>query len=172
MPTTTVHLLCGFNGAGKTTYARRLAARTPTVRFTLDEWMLRLYPELCFDADGYPARAAVCQELIWETARQILAAGTDVILDWNQWSRARRAHWSARAADAGARACLHHIRVPVTTAIARVEARTAARTAGTHPLDAAGVRHLASIFEEPTDDEPVTLVRADHGRSPWTDSAP
>ncbi|MDN5726533.1 MAG: ATP-binding protein [Propionibacteriales bacterium] len=33
----TVHLLCGLNGAGKTTHARRLEAELPAVRFTLDE---------------------------------------------------------------------------------------------------------------------------------------
>lgn len=39
-----VHLLCGLPGAGKTTYAARLAAENSAVRFSLDEWMLRLYP--------------------------------------------------------------------------------------------------------------------------------
>ncbi|NJC23977.1 putative kinase [Arthrobacter pigmenti] len=41
-----VHLLCGLNGAGKTTYARQLEHELPAVRFSLDEWMLHLFPEL------------------------------------------------------------------------------------------------------------------------------
>ena len=40
----TVHLLCGLNGAGKTTLARSLEASLPAVRFSLDDWMLRLHP--------------------------------------------------------------------------------------------------------------------------------
>ena len=51
-----IHLLAGLNGAGKTTHARHLAAALPAVRFSLDEWMLRLY-ELSFDDELYPSGA-------------------------------------------------------------------------------------------------------------------
>lgn len=49
----TVHLLCGLPGAGKTTLARRLEAGLPAIRFSLDEWMLRLYPDLHFASGNY-----------------------------------------------------------------------------------------------------------------------
>ena len=41
--TPAVHLLAGLNGSGRTLLARALERRRPAVRFTLDEWMLRLY---------------------------------------------------------------------------------------------------------------------------------
>lgn len=41
--TAEIHLLAALNGAGKTTLARRLEATLPAARFSLDEWMLRLY---------------------------------------------------------------------------------------------------------------------------------
>lgn len=41
-----LHLLYGLSGSGKSTLARTLQAQGPAVRFTLDEWMLRLHPEL------------------------------------------------------------------------------------------------------------------------------
>ena len=81
MPDTTsatVHLLAGLNGAGKTTLARRLERELPAVRFTLDEWMLRLY-ELRYDDPRYAELSEVCQGLIWDTAVQALSAGTDVV---------------------------------------------------------------------------------------------
>ena len=37
------HLIHGFLGVGKTTYARRLERERSAVRFTHDEWMARLY---------------------------------------------------------------------------------------------------------------------------------
>src|SRR5215831_19511334 len=46
----TVHLLCGLNGAGKTTYAVRLAEARGAVRFSLDEWLLMIHPEIRYDA--------------------------------------------------------------------------------------------------------------------------
>src|SRR5688572_8578404 len=39
----TAHLIHGFVGAGKTTFAKRLAAETGAIRLSMDEWYLRLY---------------------------------------------------------------------------------------------------------------------------------
>lgn len=161
----TVHLLAGLNAVGKTTYARRLAADLPAVRFTLDEWMLRLYA-LRFDDPAYPERAARCQELIWDTAVEVLDAGSDVVLDWNQWSRERRAFWRDRAQRSGHDVVLHHIQATVDTAVRRAAARSAAQqqaaTAGgdplpVHDLDEAAVRHLAELFEMPDDAEGLQI---------------
>lgn len=155
----TVHLLAGLNGSGKSTYVRALEARCPAVRFSLDEWMLRLYG-LPYDHPDYSALAETCQEVIWDVARQVLAAGADVVLDWNQWSRGRRATWRTRSQDAGYRAVLHHLATPVETAIERVE-RRAAEDSLSHRLDAQAVRHLAALFERPTEDEGMELVVVD-----------
>ncbi|HKD97310.1 MAG TPA: ATP-binding protein [Micromonosporaceae bacterium] len=153
-----VHLLCGLNGAGKTTYARRLAETLPGVRFSLDEWMLRSYPLLCFDDPDYPPLAEACKELIWDTACQVLRCGVDVILDWNQWSRERRSTWRTRAEGAGSRPVLHHLRVPVEVAVARGLARPARGPDTSHRLTADEMRHLAAIFEHPTADEGIEII--------------
>ncbi|HEY2792851.1 MAG TPA: ATP-binding protein [Micromonosporaceae bacterium] len=145
----TVHLLCGLNGAGKSTYARGL----PAVRFGLDEWMLRLYP-LRYDDPAYALHATEVQELIWETAVQVLAAGVDVVLDWNCWSRARRRQWRDRAVEAGFDVLLHHIDVRLEVAVARAVDR---RDPGSHEVDEAGVRHLAALFEPPVPDEDIEI---------------
>ncbi len=39
----TVHVLVGLPAAGKTTVVRRLVSEYGAVRFSPDEWMLRLY---------------------------------------------------------------------------------------------------------------------------------
>lgn len=111
-----VHLLCGLNGAGKTTHARHLEAGLPAVRFSLDEWMLRLH-EMRFDHPQYAALAGKCTDQIWDLALQVLAAGVDVVVDWNQWSRARRRTWCARADSAGRLVVLHYVRVPLDEAV-------------------------------------------------------
>lgn len=95
-----MHLLVGLNGAGKTTYARQLEARLPAVRCTLDEWMIRLY-QFRYDEPEYASLASLCRELSWDLALQVLAAGTDVVLDWNSGSRSQRLLWSSRAAEHG-----------------------------------------------------------------------
>ena len=144
-----VHLLCGLNGGGKTTYARSL----PGVRFSLDEWMLRLYG-LPFDDPDYGRLAEACKDVIWSAATQVLTCGVDVVLDWNSWSRERRRTWRARAAAAGYVAVVHYLDVPVEVAVARALSRA---DKGSHVLTEADVRHLAALFEPPTADEGMEI---------------
>jgi predicted kinase len=103
-----VHLLAGLNGAGKTTHARRLERECPAVRFTLDEWMLRLYQRR-YDDPEYPDLADRCRGLIWTTAQQVLSTGIDVVLDWNLWSRSRRQIWRDKVESAGHHPVLHYL---------------------------------------------------------------
>ncbi|NCT91870.1 ATP-binding protein [Cellulomonas sp. APG4] len=153
---TTVHLLAGLNGAGKTTHARRLEAEGPAVRFTLDEWMLRLHG-LSYEDPRYPELSERCRRLIWDVALQVLATGTDVVLDWNLWSRDRRERWRDEALSAGYRPVLHHVAVPLETALGRAEHRRCAGDETSHALTAEGVRHLARLFEPPTADEGLEI---------------
>lgn len=153
---TTVHLLAGLNGAGKTTHARRLEAEGPAVRFTLDEWMIRLHG-LPYDHPRYPELSERSQRLIWDVALQVLATGTDVVLDWNLWSRDRRLRWRDEVVSAGYRPVLHHVAVPVERAVGRAERRRRAGDGASHALTAEGVRHLARIFEPPRADEGLEI---------------
>ena len=152
----TVHLLAGLNGAGKSTFARRLEQECPAVRFTLDEWMLRLH-QLSYDDPRYPELAERCQDLIWDVAKQVLVTGTDVVLDWNLWSCARRETWRDKVVASGHHPVLHYLRVPVDTAIRQAGRRRREGVANAHDLDADAVRHLARLFEAPTAGEGIEL---------------
>lgn len=151
--------MCGLPASGKTTVARRLAAELPAVHFSLDEWMLRLHG-LPYDDPRYGARVDACRELIWDVAARVVGLGLDVILDWNHWSRSRRADSRRRAEAAGASVRVHYVDVPVTVAARRAAARTAAgEDAWSHRLDDAAVRHAETFFEPPADDEGFDVVR-------------
>src|SRR5206468_2276287 len=80
------------------------------------------------------------------TATQVLRTGSDVILDWNQWSRQRRAEWRDRAQASGWAVVLYHLDVSVERAVRRAQERESALG---HDLDEGGVRHLAALFEPP-----------------------
>ncbi len=152
-----VHLLCGMVGAGKTTLARQIAERHNGVRFTLDEWMRRLHGGLRYDDPAYVAALAACQGLIWDTAQQVLASGHDVVLDWNQWSCARRAEWASVARAVGALPIVHFLDVSVDLAVERAVGR-ADSDPFSHELDEAAVRHLGALFEAPTQAEGIEIV--------------
>ncbi len=154
----TIHLMCGLVAAGKTTLARRLAGDLPAVRLSRDEWMIRLYG-LPHDDPAYIAKLEPCTELLWDVAFEIVAAGSDVILDWNFWSRKRRAEARRRSETAGFPVQLHWLDVPVEEVVARASARLTAAPADAHLIDEDGVRQFLTIFQPPADDEGLPLTR-------------
>lgn len=128
------------------------------MRFTLDEWMIRLHPGLAYDSEEYGAHVGEVRELIWSVAEQVLRAGTDVVLDWNCWSVERRRWATQRAGEVGAPVTLHRLDVPVATASARVRARTRAGADLAHPVTRQDIEHLATLLEEPTAQEGFEIV--------------
>lgn len=154
-----VHLLYGLVGSGKTTLARALCADGSTVRFTLDEWMIRLYPALPFDSADYGRQAEVVKDLIWSVAEQVLRSGADVVLDWNSWSRARRAWALHRAAAVPAEVILHRLGASVDQAAAWLAERARdPRAVYVHPIIRKGNEHLASIMEPPSEAEGFSII--------------
>ena len=154
-----VHLLYGLAGSGKSTLARAIEEEEDALRFSLDEWMSRLYPEADPASPAYAARAAAVRELIRDIALQALHAGLDVVLDWNAWSRARRDWAVALASDARATVILHQLDVSLEEASARIAARTGHSAASALRVSRAGNEHLASIMEPVHPDERVRVIR-------------
>jgi predicted kinase len=111
-------MICGQQGAGKTTLALTLARELPAVRFSLDEWIVDLFGKTMpepMTGGWWIEHAERCAAVLWPTARQALAAGTDVVLDYGFPTRAHRAQYFQLAGDAGARTKLY-----VVTADGRV----------------------------------------------------
>ncbi|WP_256842290.1 AAA family ATPase [Ornithinimicrobium cryptoxanthini] len=152
-----VHLLYGLAGSGKTTLARELSNDGHAVRFTLDEWMLRVHPGLSFESVEYRNIAGQVRELIWTIAEQVLMAGVDVVLDWNSWSLARRGWAIERASALGAPVILHRLTASLEVASARVRDRTDRGTHFAHHVTAEDNEHLASLMEDPSSEENLEI---------------
>lgn len=152
-----VHLLYGFAGSGKSTLARALCVNGRGVRFTLDEWMLRLFPDLPFESRAYGVKAAEVRELIWSCAEQVLETGFDVVVDWNSWSVERRRWAVQRAVAACSPVVLHKLTATVGTASQQARERTERGTHYAHPVTREGNDHLATLMQEPSPDEGVEI---------------
>ncbi|HEY0143880.1 MAG TPA: AAA family ATPase [Thermoanaerobaculia bacterium] len=79
-----IHLIVGPVGAGKSTFARELARQYNAVPFNLDQWMADLFrqdrPETN-TLEWYIERTHRCVDQIWRITEDVIATGTDVVLE-------------------------------------------------------------------------------------------
>lgn len=158
----TAHLLHGFLGAGKSTFARRLERDLNAVRLSADEWYLRLF------TDGSPTegldqslneRLLVVLDDLWP---RILATGVDVVLDFGFWSRVSRDSARRAAALAGGDSRLYWVRCDEATAARRVRERNADPRDSFYLSDGS-YRYLRAKYSPLDPDEEFVVVRTDEG---------
>ena len=125
-----MYLIVGCTGAGKTTYALKLAEELGGVRFSIDEWMTTL-----FWADSPQPiqfqwtieRVNRCEAQIFAMVRQLAARGIPAVLDLGFTTLAHRDKFRALAAEAGLSAAVHFIDVPADLRWFRVNRRNKQR---------------------------------------------
>jgi predicted kinase len=125
-----VHLVVGSTASGKSTVARELAQSQGAVRFSIDEWMTRLFgpdrPEAA-GYDFYAPRIERCSEQIWALVTELVRVGAPSVLEIGLTQRAARNAAYERVARAGLRLKLYSLEAPAEVRWQRVEARNQAR---------------------------------------------
>jgi predicted kinase len=118
----TAHLIHGYLGVGKTTFARQIEQRIPAIRFSHDEWMTRLY-----GGDPPVEHFEEFCRRVWEQLEEVwprcLELGVDVVLDFGCWTRRERDAWRAKITTVGAEARLYRVTCSEEEAWRRIERR-------------------------------------------------
>lgn len=121
-------LIVGSTGAGKTTYARRLADEVGGVRMSIDEWMTTLFwadsPQP-LQFDWTIERVNRCETQIFALARQLAARGVPAILDLGFTTKEHRDKFRALASEHDLSALVHYLDVPAVERWQRVSRRNA-----------------------------------------------
>ena len=154
--TPTVHLLHGFLGAGKTTFARQLERQLPAVRYTPDEWMSRLFgadPP----AEHFGRHLEAIFDLIAAHWPMVIQCGADVVLDYGFWSRSSRDAARRQAAELGCNTRLYALQCSELTARRRCRERNC-QLAGSLLITDATFDTLQSRFEPLAPDESHTRI--------------
>jgi predicted kinase len=152
-----VHVLHGFVGSGKTTFARQLEQDKKALRFSPDEWMVALYGDNPAEGkfEDYYQRI---DQWIWVQIERTVALGIDVIFDSGLWKRADRDRVIAPVKEFGAEPILYALQCPFDVSRARVLKRTAELPEGQLVIDDNAIQLFWSKFEPLQEDEQAIII--------------
>lgn len=154
----TLHLIHGFVGVGKTTFAKKLESESEnTVRFTLDEWMIALFGQNPTKEEFVEFEPKI-KVLIWKTVEQLLKNGTDIILDYGFWKRAERDDYKNLGKNLGIMVKLYNLQCDDDVIRERVEKRTQKMEHGALFIDENALDEFKQYFEPIVEDEKATLI--------------
>jgi predicted kinase len=156
----TLHLLHGFTGSGKTTFARKLERELSALRFTPDEWIVQLYGNNPPEED-FPEYLERVTNLIWQLTMQLLRSDRDVILDFGFWSRSSRDEARSKALSVGALVKLYSISCAEETMRQRLLKRSADLPVGALLIDENAIQLFKERFEPLAEDESHLMVYSD-----------
>src|SRR5919202_221440 len=117
-----VYLICGFIGAGKSTFAKNLEEKTGAVRITKDEWSIRLIGNDS-TINGYTEWDSKITGLSRDVAFYLAKKGIDVIMDEGFWEKETRDEMRRIIDAIGANAVMYYVETPIETIRERVEER-------------------------------------------------
>lgn len=154
---TTLHILCGKIGAGKSTLAKALAAQEATVLVSEDAWLAALYGDRMATGADYMHFAAKLRGILAPHVADLLSAGVSVVLDFPANTLDQRMWMRDLVQQAGTDHVLHHLDVPDDICLARLHARNAA---GDHPFAVTDAQFHAFTkhFAPPTAEEGFNIV--------------
>jgi len=141
----TLFLIVGLAGAGKTTRARELEKARRALRFSPDEWMIPLFGES--DADR---KRDLLEGLLINAGLCALAVGADVVLDFGLWGRDERSALRSLGVFVGADVEVVYLPVDQATQRQRVQERFLARPGRAFPITDSDLAQWRAQFEEPT----------------------
>ena len=145
-----VLLICGKIASGKSVYAEQIKQQENAVLLSVDELVLSvLGSDLGEKHDEITARI---QAYLFAKSVEIIRAGTNVLLDWGFWTKAKRQAARAFYESRGIACELHYIDVPDAVWHRNIAIRNQAVLDGktdAYYVDEGLMLKLQSLFEAP-----------------------
>jgi predicted kinase len=153
----TLYLLCGKIAAGKSTLARRLAARPATLLISEDHWMSNLFSGDLRTIDDYARYSARLRAAMGPHIVDILQQGLSIVLDFPANTVSNRNWMRSLVTRANVAHELHLLEVPDTICKQRLRERNAGAQ---HPFQVSEADYdlFTSYFVLPGPNEGFNVV--------------
>ncbi|MGO2341689.1 AAA family ATPase [Vibrio litoralis] len=153
-----IYFICGFIGAGKTTYAKKLEKEANAFRFNADEWMIPLFGEH-MERELFDSRLLALKSLFKTSALQMMNLGVSVIFDFGFWKKSDRVDIANWAKENSLEFEVIYLDVDYEECKKRAVNRNNTRGDETYEMTAEMLEMFWSCFELPTPDENVVWVK-------------
>ena len=150
------YLICGFLGAGKTTYSKKLSDETSAIHLNPDEWCMKLFSKEIYERNWDKCFSETI-EYLWKKAEEYAKNGKSIIFDMGFWTKKSRDEAIKKAVELGFLPIIHYISAPDDILKSRISKRNG--HIAIHNLKQ--FDELKKQFEEPSLDE--CFIKIDNG---------
>ncbi|SRR5258706_15697530 len=154
----TVYIICGFIGAGKTTFSKKLEKNTGAVRITKDEWLVWIFGNSAPAKENYAEIDARVTTLARDFAFQLIEKGLDVILDEGYWTKSERDELKTRIDKAGAKWIMYYVDTPMNEMKERIVKRSFNPGKDSFEISEEMFESYVKYWEPPSEDEGFVLA--------------
>lgn len=152
------YVICGFIGAGKTTFARKLEKETGAIRITKDEWVIKIIGNKITSDKNFEKYDKNITELARDIASRILKSGKDVIIDEGFWVKSQRDALKNRITEAGAKPILFYVNCPIEIMRERTIKRNDEFSEDSFEINEDMFDKYLKYWEPPTEEENYKLA--------------
>jgi len=153
------YVICGFIGAGKTTFARKLEKETNAIRITKDEWLIKIFGNKITSDKNFEEYDKNIIDLTRNFAFKILASGGDVIIDEGFWAKSQRDDMKKKISEMGAKPILYYVEYPTEKMRERVVSRSKIPPEDSFEISGEMFDNYVKYWEPPTEDEEFILIK-------------
>lgn len=153
------YVICGFIGAGKTTFARKLEKETGALRITKDEWIIKIFGNKITSDKNFDIYDQKITELSKDIAFKVLKCGGDVIIDEGFWVKSQRDDIKKKISEIGATPILYYVESPLEQMRERVVTRSKTPSEDSFEISGEMFDSYVKYWEPPNEDEEFILAK-------------
>ena len=148
------YLICGFLGAGKTTYSQKLSKETGAIHLNPDEWCMKLFSKKEYEQNWNKCFSETI-EYLWKKAEEYAKNGKSIIFDMGFWTKQSRQEATEKSIKLGFSPLVYYVYAPDDILKQRISKRSG--TIADYNLQ--HFDELKQQFEEPSTDEEYVLIK-------------